>query len=129
MTAARRDNDGGACGLLFRRQVRRDRRLVNVRHDALAVLGKPHRFRPGLAFGAGSAIWPERNLLRLVGRQHRGGRQRQGEKRASEQSVFHFGYLDRIATPQGRSPTLIFAVTLSAAASTTETSFEGPLAV
>jgi hypothetical protein len=40
MPAARRDDDGGACGLLFRRQVRRDRRSVNVRHGSLAVLGK-----------------------------------------------------------------------------------------
>lgn len=53
---------------------------------------------------------------------------------ASRQIFIHvedwqYDYLDRIATPQGRSLTPIFAVTCIVAVSITETSFEGPFAV
>src|SRR5262249_55899826 len=73
MPSARRDDDGGSGGLLFRRKVWRDRRVVNVRHDALAVLGYAHGLLPRFAFGTGRAIWPEWNLFRLVRRQNRRG--------------------------------------------------------
>ena len=85
MTAAGRDQDGGAGGLRGRRKKGRDRGIVHVRDVAFARVVGVDLFRlTGAGFGAGRAVRPERDgfgqVRRLRGRGD-GEREEGGEER------------------------------------------------
>jgi hypothetical protein len=85
MPAAWGNNDGGACRLVFRRQVGGERWLVNIRDNVFPVWRNAHGFRAGFAFRTGRPLRPEQYFFGLLSERRR---EQKAAKRAAQGEIF-----------------------------------------
>jgi hypothetical protein len=78
--SAARGNDNGCAGsLAWSWKIRSDGRFVNISYDMVASWSDSNLFLAGLAFRAGSAVWPEQDFRWACGCKERSRQKNQND--------------------------------------------------